>query len=770
MGPLTLPRPSPGRVPGGRGIPRPAPRSWQQPTRTPPVRFTRFPLLGPLLAAFLCVTILACSDDAETPPDFEAPAAITNLTAGFVRADSVALRWTAPGDDGTRGQAAGYEVRFARRILTEANFDSTGTVIAEPPAQIAGASESLTVGGLGGPGRVWFALRTRDEIPNWSGVSNILRVEIPVGDTIPPAAITTLGTTGFPGATSVTLTWIAPGDDDDDGQAHHYEIRQHGERFDEDAWDSTGVLVAEPPAGEAGSIESLRIDGLAPETVYYFGIRTYDESGNRSLISNQPPIRTASLDPTPPAAADDLRARLDGLYDVVLTWTATADDGRTGAPAFAYDLRSAASMEALEDWANAERVAVSPPSAPGTTDTARLVGLPARTRYAFALEILDDSGNRSARSNVVVITTSDSSCVVRPDSTGDYPTIGAALALGGGCDIVLEGGVYRGAGNGDWPASATRRIRSATGDPGDCVVDFEGRAVTFPPALAVTGITFRNAARVLLQAADTSGFVLAAESCAFDGMAFDSEQPVERGPVARFVDCEFRRGTVSPLLDLGEIEALRCDFLQNRARLAIAYRSEWIDCVFSENAAPSGALLRSFNDLQGPNRFLVRGCRFLGNESPMLSPQNGLLEVEDCLFSRNLESCVFLVGASTARIVGSTFVRNERSAGSCLRSDDRQPTVEILRSILVGNEVGPILDLGFDFTLSVACTDVYGNERGDWSGPLQGLDGANGNLSLDPLFCAWADDDYRLRPESPCAPAQQPECGRSGAFDPDCQP
>lgn len=723
-----------------------------------------------LLGTLLSIAVLACGDDAETPPDFEAPGVVADLAAVAVGADSVTLRWTAPGDDGTRGQAAAYEVRFARRLLDESNFDSTGTVLAEPSARTAGASESLTVGGLGGPGRAWFALRTRDEVPNWSAISNVLRLEIPAADTIPPGAITTLGTTGFPGATSVTLTWIAPGDDGENGLAHHYEIRQHGERLTEEDWDTTGVKVAEPTAGEPGSVESLGIDGLTPETTYYFGIRTYDESGNRSAISNQPPIRTASLDPTPPAAVDDLGARLDGLYDIVLTWTATADDGRLGTPAFAYDLRSAASAEALEDWANATRVAAPPPSAPGATDTIRLTGLPARTRYAFALEVLDDSGNRSVRSNVALVTTSDSSCVVRPDSTGDYPTIGAALALGGGCDIVLEGGVYRGEGHGAWPASTTRRIRSATGEPGDCVIDFEGRTVTFPPALSVTGITFRNAPRVLLQAADTSGFVLAAEDCAFDGMAFDSEQPVARGPVARFVDCEFRRGTVSPILDLGEIEAVRCDFLQNRARLAIAYRSEWIDCVFSENVAPSGALLRSFNDLQGPNRFLVRGCRFLGNESPMLSPQNGVLEVEDCLFSRNLESCVFLVGTSTVRIVGSTFVRNEGASGSCLRSDDRQPTVEILRSLLVGNDVGPILDLGFDYTLSVDCTDVYGNERGDWVGPLRGRDGANGNLSVDPLFCGWADDDYRLRPESPCAPAQQPECGRSGAFDPGCEP
>ncbi|MCB9466590.1 MAG: hypothetical protein H6682_23035 [Candidatus Eisenbacteria bacterium] len=735
-------------------------RTW--PGRT---LFRRWPVLATALSAF----VLSCGGDDSAGPDAVPPAAIQDLSTRFVSHDSTGLTWTAPGDDGTAGRAAGYELRYDSRQLTEGSWETRGIVLAELEAKSAGATESLTVTGLP-VGRSYLALRARDEVPNWSALSNSIHIDVPLGDTIPPADITSLGTIDFPDPTSLTLTWIAPGSDGESGQADHYEVKRNDEAFTEASWDSSGVLVGEPLAGIAGGLETLFVDGLTPETTYYFAIRTYDAAGNRSGLSNQPPLRTGSLDPIPPAAVTDLSARLDGLYDIVLTWTATADDGSTGSPALAYDLRQAHTAAELEDWESATQIPSPTPAAPGRVETLRIANLPARTNYAFALEVLDDSGNRSTRSNVAEIATSDSSCVVRADGTGDFATIGDALLGGGGCEIVLEGGVYSGEGNRTWPASDTHRIRSASGSSGDAVVDFGGFQATLPPALVLEGVTLRNASSLLLQAEDETGFVLEANRCAFDNVSLESEQPVERGPIGRFEECEFRRGTSSPLIDLGEIYATRCSFVQNQARIAIAYRSEWIDCDFEENdAGTNGALLRSFNDLQGTNRFLVQGCRFVGNATPILGPQNGLVEVEDCVFVRNSESCAVLNGTSSAVILSSTFARNTRFAGSIIRTDDRGAGITFERALIVGNGAGPLFDIGQNHTLTVSCTDVFGNDFGDWIGPLSGLDVVDGNLSVDPLFCDWGGEDYALRANSPCAEAAQPDCGRIGGLDVGCE-
>jgi predicted outer membrane repeat protein len=72
--------------------------------------------------------------------------------------------------------------------------------------------------------------------------------------------------------------------------------------------------------------------------------------------------------------------------------------------------------------------------------------------------------------------------------------------------------------------------------------------------------------------------------------------------------------------------------------------------------------------------------------------------------------------------------------------------------------------------VNLFCSDVYGNENGDWVGCIYGQDGANGNFSADPLFCEPDSGDFRLEPESPCAPANSPDtCGLVGADSVGCE-
>ncbi|HTD80915.1 MAG TPA: Ig-like domain-containing protein, partial [Thermoplasmata archaeon] len=133
------------------------------------------------------------------PPDTTPPARITDLGVTVTGTQSVSLHWTAPGDDGTAGTATSYDARYSSSgPLTDANFAS-GTSIATPMPGLAGTSETVNLGGLTPSTRYWFAIRTRDEVPNWALISNVPDATT---QTLPDTTLPTVGiTTPVNGAT-----------------------------------------------------------------------------------------------------------------------------------------------------------------------------------------------------------------------------------------------------------------------------------------------------------------------------------------------------------------------------------------------------------------------------------------------------------------------------------------------------------------------------------------------------------------------------------------
>ena len=74
-----------------------------------------------------------------------------------------------------------------------------------------------------------------------------------------------------------------------------------------------------------------------------------------------------------------------------------------------------------------DRLAAETKAALKSQDKQRLSAL----RGAVRAE--DEAGLLSELSNIARVMTSDTTCVVRADSTGDFPTIGVALREGAGC-------------------------------------------------------------------------------------------------------------------------------------------------------------------------------------------------------------------------------------------------------------------------------------------------------------------------------------------------
>lgn len=92
---------------------------------------------------------------------------------------------------------------------------------------------------------------------------------------------------------SVTLTWTAPGDDGATGQATRYDIRYSTQTITDGTWGSATVVANPPTPKVAGQQESFQVTGLQPDTTYYFALKTYDEAGNPSPLSNIASRRTA---------------------------------------------------------------------------------------------------------------------------------------------------------------------------------------------------------------------------------------------------------------------------------------------------------------------------------------------------------------------------------------------------------------------------------------------------------------------------------------------
>lgn len=107
--------------------------------------------------------------------DTTPPATTTSLyIAGYTQnPNTVKLKWQAPGNDGTSGRANRYSIRkLSGSAITEANWGNASEVTGAPIPSVAGATDSVTVDGLGSGVFWYFALKTTDDACNTSGVSN----------------------------------------------------------------------------------------------------------------------------------------------------------------------------------------------------------------------------------------------------------------------------------------------------------------------------------------------------------------------------------------------------------------------------------------------------------------------------------------------------------------------------------------------------------------------------------------------------------------------
>jgi predicted outer membrane repeat protein len=354
---------------------------------------------------------------------------------------------------------------------------------------------------------------------------------------------------------------------------------------------------------------------------------------------------------------------------------------------------------------------------------------------------------------------------VKADGTGDVPTIQAAVdTVAPGDTVLLASGTYTGIGNYNVVVpNKAFLIVSETGDPEDCIIDCEGHlgsdrrgfyfqtSWTTPPV--VRGITIRNGHRTHYGGAVLCEGSLTMRDCVFESNVTDDTYFGGGGAVAYSVAS-------------GEPALKNCTFISNRAAswggaISIDGIDLWVridSCTFYENQADGvgGAIYCWQHEAEA----LIGHSLFIRNSA---ASAGGAVYVDNM-----------------AAVIGNcTFYANHAPTGSAVYTNADYylgyPFAAVQKCIIANGTGGAAYFQPYYPTNEHAlyCTNIWGNEGGDYADSLATKLGVDGNFSARPEFCNYELEPYDLSlcDISPCLPGNHPDgyaCGLVGALGEGC--
>jgi hypothetical protein len=327
-----------------------------------------------------------------------------------------------------------------------------------------------------------------------------------------------------------------------------------------------------------------------------------------------------------------------------------------------------------------------------------------------------------------------STIYMKPDGTGDQPNLSlAVMASEAGDTILLADGIYSGTGNYNISISGKNlSIISESDAHGSCLVDFGGNA-----GIAITGTS-------------ALPFTLVR------GIGFTGGSNAQGGGI---------------YASLSNVNIENCRFFGNSASGngggIYLYNGTYNvrDCVISENYGRYGG------GIYGQGSTLdIRRCELIGNsaETGAAISVNATCStvITECLMAgntaQNYAGGVYNTSPGTF-VFYSTIVQNAATGGGGGIYNYSTGYIGVDHTIIALNTSGGSYG-GSSQVYNISCSDFFGNNGGDWNYPIGGYYGINGNISVDPMFCADYNpsDPWSLDNDSPALTAS---CGPMGAKD-----
>jgi predicted outer membrane repeat protein len=555
-------------------------------------------------------------------------------------------------------------------------------------------------------------------------------------------------------SSSVTLRWTAPSDKH--GSVVAYDIRYSQTALTDENWGGATEPSSIPSPGAPGSRDECVISGLTTVDSYYFGLKTRDDAGNWSELSNVVSV----TDPRTYVVCVDGSNDFTEIQDAIF---ATRDGDTVEVCDGTYQGEGNRGIEYFGK-------AITVRSQSGDPENCIIDCEGLANGFLFR----DEEGPTSVLTGVKVI-----------NGDGEFggavycgvPSVGVSQ----GASPTIENCVFA-----DSPANQGAGIycdwRGSNPQITNC--SFIGNS-------SGSGIYTREDVEITIA------------DCVFDGNMYGAY--VGKFNVINFVDCTFRNHTDRAVRG-GEtsITTTGCTFENNVGGAFHCHMMTAVltDCVFVNNTAQEGGALHGNYDAN----YTVNNCRFLNNSATeeggaVFCEEFVRLEMTDCWFEGNtaaeggavyirtpwgydptFTSCTFfnnsssgpggvlrLVAEGIVRFENTTFVENSAQYGAvAYGSGAGSPQILLSRCIVANGQGGGTISCQSPATATLNCTDVYGNVGGNWYGCLNGQEGSNGNISADPLFCgAIGSGDLTIRSNSPCATAG---CGFMGAHEVGCSP
>ncbi|NOR44076.1 MAG: 4Fe-4S dicluster domain-containing protein [Candidatus Delongbacteria bacterium] len=352
-----------------------------------------------------CISCMKCINSFNCPEetivihkDVIPPAEILNFTAISDSIGKLEIEFTSPGDDAGNGRTHRYEFGFK-----DMQGDSISVNFSPELPKIGGELEKYTIYELPEYDNVVVSIQAFDEM-NLSSTKLIESAYIEGAhiDSIPPAPTTDLSP-NLVSSSSIEINWIATGNDSLEGTADSYIIKISSTNISETNWDSIPEVPNSITPSISGSIETFNIIELEPLTEYFIAIKTLDNSGNLSDLSNIISATTTeipdTISPSPITNLNVSSGYVASSTSITLNWTATGDDNSVGT-ATSYEIKHSTSAITEASWARSTLVSnLLTPKSAGSSESFIVTGLIKGQLYYFGIKAEDDNGNISEISN-----------------------------------------------------------------------------------------------------------------------------------------------------------------------------------------------------------------------------------------------------------------------------------------------------------------------------------------------------------------------------------